>query len=130
MSLKGAFVKDSQQCQNVALIFKQISELASKGLQAEHFFEIQMIKQMLETAITGILPNVPLGSVSVTPVLTVAKLLETNLVNDWNKLYPTFAGVFTQPPLKAEMLFSDIFPLTFVIQCWVMLKSVDNTLQN
>ncbi|EJP61449.1 symbiotic chitinase [Beauveria bassiana ARSEF 2860] len=96
MSLKGAFVKDSQHCQNTALIFKKISELASTGLQAEHFFEIQMIKQLLETAITGILPNVPLGSVSIMPVLTVPKLLETNLVNGWNKLYP---GTAQLPPI-------------------------------
>jgi hypothetical protein len=41
-----------------------------------------------------------------------------------------FTGVFTQPLLKSEMLFSDIFPLTLVIQYWVMLKSIDNTLQS
>nr|QDJ94336.1 chitinase chiC3 [Cordyceps cicadae] len=101
MSLKGAFVKDSEQCQNTALVFKKMSELASKGLQAEHFFEIQMIKQLLETAITGVLPHVPLGSVSITPVLTAARLLETNLVNGWNKLYPASSPL---PPIVQNVV--------------------------
>ncbi|KAK2590532.1 hypothetical protein QQS21_011782 [Conoideocrella luteorostrata] len=96
MSLKGAFMRDSQQCRNVALTFHKMSDLAATGLQAEHFFEVQLIKQLLQTAITGILPNVPLGSVSVTPVLSAAKLLEANLYNGWNKLYPASANL---PPI-------------------------------
>ncbi|KAK2611936.1 hypothetical protein QQS21_002042 [Conoideocrella luteorostrata] len=100
MALKGAFMKDNLQCRNIILSFHKIADLASKGLQAEHFFEIQIIKQFLETAITGILPNVPLSGVSVTPVLTAAKLVEDKLYDGWSKIYPSSANL---PPIVANV---------------------------
>ncbi len=61
-----------------------MSDLAKTGFQTEHFFEVQFPKKLLQTAYTGMLPNVGLG---VTKLLAAAPITEENLYAGWNKLY-------------------------------------------
>lgn len=70
-----------------------MSDLATTGFQTEHLFEIQLPKKLLETAITGYLPNVAHSRQSVTPVLKAARLAEASLYAGWNKLYPSSANL-------------------------------------
>ncbi|QPG93992.1 hypothetical protein C2857_003934 [Epichloe festucae Fl1] len=91
MSLKGGFGKASKICTNAALVHHKVSELAKKGYQTEHFFEGQMVKKLLETAIMGALPNINVGGIGVTPVLKAALLAEDKLLAGWNKVYPATA---------------------------------------
>ncbi|KAK5996640.1 hypothetical protein PT974_01977 [Cladobotryum mycophilum] len=95
MSLKGGYGKLSTVCTESALAFHKVVDLARTGYQAEHFFELQMAKQLLATALTGVLPHINIGGVGVTPIINAALLAEDKLLAGWNKLYPATAKLNT-----------------------------------
>jgi chitinase len=60
--------------------------LTKKGFHAEHLFELQMPKLLLQTAYTGFLPDA--GKSDQYPLRMATAISAENLFKGWHKLYP------------------------------------------
>ncbi|TLD08608.1 uncharacterized protein PgNI_07375 [Pyricularia grisea] len=79
IATQGGFSMASTVCTTTAVTFHKLNSLAKKGFHTEHWYELQMPKFLLDTAVTGILPN---GK-----IMRAAKIPIENLIAGWNQQY-------------------------------------------
>ncbi|OJJ42141.1 hypothetical protein ASPZODRAFT_20739 [Penicilliopsis zonata CBS 506.65] len=81
MARLGGYKMGKDVCSATIVSFVKKEDILETGWNAEHLQEIQMVGQLIKTAVTGTLPS---GKTMQSSILDAVKL-----INGWNKVYDT-----------------------------------------